>query len=76
MAVTVWVAARGGWTEPATAELFGRFCARAAARLGDQRPRQQDADHQAAPTTAVFTHTMGGRPRRRTRRESPTSRGA
>ena len=23
-----WVAARGGWTEPATADLFARFCAR------------------------------------------------
>jgi beta-glucosidase len=30
-----WVAARGGWTAPETAELFARFCARAAARLGD-----------------------------------------
>ena len=25
-----WLAARGGWTEPATADLFARFCARAA----------------------------------------------
>jgi beta-glucosidase len=30
-----WVAARGGWTAPETAELFGRYCARVAARLGD-----------------------------------------
>jgi beta-glucosidase len=30
-----WVAARGGWTEPATADLFARFCKRAAAHLGD-----------------------------------------
>ena len=30
-----WVAARGGWTASETAELFARFCARAAARLGD-----------------------------------------
>ncbi|MCC6850140.1 MAG: family 1 glycosylhydrolase [Deltaproteobacteria bacterium] len=30
-----WVAARGGWTEPATADVFARFAARAAARLGD-----------------------------------------
>jgi len=30
-----WVTARGGWTEPATADLFARFAARAAARLGD-----------------------------------------
>ena len=30
-----WVAARGGWTVPATAELFARFCARAGARIGD-----------------------------------------
>ncbi len=30
-----WVAARGGWTEPATADLFARFCARATAHLGD-----------------------------------------
>ncbi|MHB8670763.1 MAG: family 1 glycosylhydrolase, partial [Acidimicrobiales bacterium] len=30
-----WVAARGGWTDPATAELFARFCERATAHLGD-----------------------------------------
>ena len=30
-----WVAAAGGWTEPATADHFARFCARAAAHLGD-----------------------------------------
>ena len=30
-----WVAARGGWTVPATADLFGRFAERAARRLGD-----------------------------------------
>src|SRR5512138_3105926 len=30
-----WVAARGGWTVLATADLFARFCERAAARLGD-----------------------------------------
>jgi beta-glucosidase len=30
-----WVAARGGWTEGATADLFARFCARATAHLGD-----------------------------------------
>jgi beta-glucosidase len=30
-----WVAARGGWEEPATAELFAAFCGRAAAELGD-----------------------------------------
>jgi beta-glucosidase len=30
-----WVAARGGWTNGTTAELFARYCARAAARLGD-----------------------------------------
>jgi len=30
-----WVAARGGWTEPATADLFARYCERAAVRLGD-----------------------------------------
>jgi beta-glucosidase len=28
-----WVAARGGWIEPATAERFARFCARAAQHL-------------------------------------------
>jgi beta-glucosidase len=30
-----WVAARGGWTEAATADRFARFCERAAGRLGD-----------------------------------------
>jgi beta-glucosidase len=30
-----WVAARGGWADPATAERFGRFCERAARHLGD-----------------------------------------
>lgn len=28
-----WVAARGGWDNPATGDLFARFCARAAAQL-------------------------------------------
>jgi beta-glucosidase len=30
-----WIAARGGWTEPATADLFARFCERATAHVGD-----------------------------------------
>jgi beta-glucosidase len=30
-----WLAARGGWTDPATADRFARFCERAAAHLGD-----------------------------------------
>ncbi len=30
-----WVAARGGWVEPSTADRFARFCERAAAHLGD-----------------------------------------
>ena len=30
-----WVAARGGWTEPTTADRFARYCARTAAHLGD-----------------------------------------
>ena len=30
-----WVAARGGWAEPATADRFARFCAVAARHLGD-----------------------------------------
>ncbi|HEY2386599.1 MAG TPA: family 1 glycosylhydrolase [Candidatus Binatia bacterium] len=30
-----WVAARGGWLEASTAERFARYCARAAAHLGD-----------------------------------------
>jgi len=30
-----WVAARGGWTNAETAELFARFCAKAAPRLAD-----------------------------------------
>jgi beta-glucosidase len=30
-----WVAARGGWADPATAERFARFCERAARHLGD-----------------------------------------
>ena len=32
-----WAAAVGGWAEPATAERFARFCARAAGHLGDAR---------------------------------------
>jgi beta-glucosidase len=34
-----WVAARGGWAEPTTAERFARFCARAATHLGDVMTR-------------------------------------
>ncbi|HET6810825.1 MAG TPA: family 1 glycosylhydrolase [Acidimicrobiales bacterium] len=30
-----WVAHRGGWEDPETADLFARFCARASAHLGD-----------------------------------------
>jgi beta-glucosidase len=30
-----WVAARGGWADPATADRFARFCARASGHLGD-----------------------------------------
>src|SRR4029077_11851820 len=30
-----WVAAQDGWANPATAERFARFCARAAGELGD-----------------------------------------
>ena len=30
-----WVVAAGGWEQPATAELFARFCERAANELGD-----------------------------------------
>jgi beta-glucosidase len=30
-----WVAAQGGWTEPATADRFARFCEAATAHLGD-----------------------------------------
>jgi beta-glucosidase len=31
----LWLAARGGWTEPATADAFARFCERVAGELGD-----------------------------------------
>ena len=34
-----WVAAGGGWIEPVTAERFGRFAERVAARLGDRVSR-------------------------------------
>jgi beta-glucosidase len=34
-----WVAARGGWAEPATAERFAAFCERAAGRLSDVMAR-------------------------------------
>ncbi len=34
-----WVAAAGGWIEPATAERFGRFAGKVAARLGDRVSR-------------------------------------
>ena len=34
-----WVAARGGWTTPGTVALFGRYCERAARRLGDVAAR-------------------------------------
>ncbi len=30
-----WIAARGGWESPDTARLFGRYCERAVAHLGD-----------------------------------------
>jgi beta-glucosidase len=31
----LWLASRGGWSEPATADAFARFCARVADELGD-----------------------------------------
>jgi beta-glucosidase len=34
-----WLAARGGWTVPATADAFARFCERAARHLGDAMAR-------------------------------------
>ena len=34
-----WVAARGGWADPATAGRFARFCDRATRRLGDVMAR-------------------------------------
>jgi beta-glucosidase len=34
-----WAAARGGWTEPQTADRFAVFCARAAGHLGDTMGR-------------------------------------
>jgi beta-glucosidase len=34
-----WVAARGGWAAPETADRFARFCARAAGHLGDVMAR-------------------------------------
>jgi beta-glucosidase len=34
-----WVAAAGGWAEPATADRFARFCARAAGHLGEAMQR-------------------------------------
>jgi beta-glucosidase len=34
-----WVAAAGGWADPATAEWFARFCGRAAGHLGDAMAR-------------------------------------
>jgi beta-glucosidase len=34
-----WVAARGGWADPATADRFARFCERAARHLGDLTAR-------------------------------------
>jgi beta-glucosidase len=34
-----WVTDRGGWEDPATADLFARFCRRAATELADVVPR-------------------------------------
>lgn len=52
-----WVAARGGWTAPATADLFGRFCERAAAHLGDAITRACTLNE--PNVVATFGHQWG-----------------
>ena len=52
-----WVAARGGWTEPDTAELFARFCARATAHLGDLVARSCTLNE--PNIVAAFGHRWG-----------------
>ena len=52
-----WVAARGGWTEPDTAERFARFCARATAHLGDLVARSCTLNE--PNIVAAFGHRWG-----------------
>src|SRR5262249_39139563 len=52
-----WVAARGGWTEPVTAEMFARFCARATAHLGDLIARSCTLNE--PNVVAAFGHRWG-----------------
>jgi beta-glucosidase len=52
-----WVAARGGWTDPATADRFARFCERAAAHLGDAMGRACTLNE--PNIVATFGHLWG-----------------
>jgi beta-glucosidase len=52
-----WVAARGGWIAPGTADLFARFCARTAAHLGDLAGRACTLNE--PNIVATFGHLWG-----------------
>jgi len=49
-----WVADRGGWIEPATADLFARFCERAAGHLGDLVARACTINEPNMPATIGY----------------------
>ena len=53
-----WVVARGGWAEPATADLFARFCARAAAHLGDVMARACTLNEPNIVTTMGYLYGL------------------
>ncbi|MBV8985021.1 MAG: glycoside hydrolase family 1 protein [Acidimicrobiia bacterium] len=52
-----WVAAEGGWANPATAARFARFCARAASELGDLMGRACTINE---PNVVAFFGYRGG----------------
>jgi beta-glucosidase len=52
-----WLAAAGGWAEPATADRFARFCARAAGHLGDALGRACTLNEPNVVATAGY---LGG----------------
>jgi beta-glucosidase len=53
-----WVAARGGWAAPETADRFARFCARATAHLGDVVARACTLNEPNIVATMGYLHAI------------------
>src|SRR5438046_1824282 len=53
-----WLAARGGWANPETADRFARFAARAAARLGDVMGRACTLNEPNIVATFGYLHGL------------------